>query len=423
MWCAEGLRAVKLPDVQQLRVRQPGDRERVPPGAGRAGPLPRHQKKAVSLHFAGEGKRKVQVGYVIESADLEDELSAGPGREGEAVSARLGGGREPDRRGLGRGEDGARSAAGRSRSRWTCTTRSTSIGRWSSRNCSPRCGRDLSRRIRTRRTRSRRHWHDSEALVAERRPAGGRFGGQWAATGDAQWPMHSHGGAGREHRVRRPIGATVRTMPSADVRRRNGRRTGQRTQHRQRSATRRRRRHWATSSSTPSTTRSSSPARSRPCSPSSARMSKGKRSRIYNQAVQAKHPLLGLKFKNTSGLHLNQGPITVFEGSRLRRRHPRPRRAAQRRTAGLLRHRPGHRSRSASRARHAEDHVGQGREGDHHDHDQADRREEVQDHQPHSDRPDAGRSSTPTARTSSSSWSIPTSRWRTRPKSTASRPP
>jgi hypothetical protein len=36
---------------------------------------------------------------------------------------------------------------------------------------------------------------------------------------------------------------------------------------------------------------------------------------IYNQAVQAKHPLLGLKFKNTSGLHLMQGPITVFEGS------------------------------------------------------------------------------------------------------------
>ena len=44
-------------------------------------------------------------------------------------------------------------------------------------------------------------------------------------------------------------------------------------------------------------------------------MSKDKKSRIYNQAVQAKHPLLGLKFKNTSGAHLNQGPITVFEGS------------------------------------------------------------------------------------------------------------
>ncbi len=36
---------------------------------------------------------------------------------------------------------------------------------------------------------------------------------------------------------------------------------------------------------------------------------------IYNEGVQARFPLLGLKFKNTSGLHLMQGPITVFEGS------------------------------------------------------------------------------------------------------------
>jgi hypothetical protein len=36
---------------------------------------------------------------------------------------------------------------------------------------------------------------------------------------------------------------------------------------------------------------------------------------IYNAGVQAKHPLLGLRFKNTSGVHLSQGPITVFEGS------------------------------------------------------------------------------------------------------------
>ncbi len=41
----------------------------------------------------------------------------------------------------------------------------------------------------------------------------------------------------------------------------------------------------------------------------------GQKVSIYNQFVQAKHPLLGLKFKNTSGAHLNQGPITVFEES------------------------------------------------------------------------------------------------------------
>jgi archaellum component FlaC len=35
---------------------------------------------------------------------------------------------------------------------------------------------------------------------------------------------------------------------------------------------------------------------------------------IYNPAVQPKHPLSGFKLKNTTPLHLMQGPITVFDG-------------------------------------------------------------------------------------------------------------
>jgi hypothetical protein len=41
----------------------------------------------------------------------------------------------------------------------------------------------------------------------------------------------------------------------------------------------------------------------------------GTRVSIYNERTLAKHPLLGLKFKNTTGMHLMQGPITVFDGS------------------------------------------------------------------------------------------------------------
>jgi hypothetical protein len=36
---------------------------------------------------------------------------------------------------------------------------------------------------------------------------------------------------------------------------------------------------------------------------------------IFNESVQSKFPLLGLRFKNTSGQNLMQGPITVYEGS------------------------------------------------------------------------------------------------------------
>ena len=41
----------------------------------------------------------------------------------------------------------------------------------------------------------------------------------------------------------------------------------------------------------------------------------GTRVASTTSGTQAKFPLLGLKFKNTTGLHLMQGPITVFEGS------------------------------------------------------------------------------------------------------------
>ena len=36
---------------------------------------------------------------------------------------------------------------------------------------------------------------------------------------------------------------------------------------------------------------------------------------IYNEKVQARFPLLGLRLKNTTGLHLMQGPVTVYDGS------------------------------------------------------------------------------------------------------------
>jgi hypothetical protein len=39
----------------------------------------------------------------------------------------------------------------------------------------------------------------------------------------------------------------------------------------------------------------------------------GEKLSIYNASVHAKHPLNGLKLTNTTGLHLMQGPITVFD--------------------------------------------------------------------------------------------------------------
>lgn len=40
----------------------------------------------------------------------------------------------------------------------------------------------------------------------------------------------------------------------------------------------------------------------------------GSRLSIYNPASHPKHPLNGLRIRNTTGLHLMQGPVTVFDG-------------------------------------------------------------------------------------------------------------
>ena len=41
---------------------------------------------------------------------------------------------------------------------------------------------------------------------------------------------------------------------------------------------------------------------------------RGEKVAIYNQSVNSKHPLHGLQLKNTTALHLMQGPITLFDG-------------------------------------------------------------------------------------------------------------
>src|SRR4029077_4791788 len=67
LWCAEGLRSVRLPDVQQLKFASPVVESEFRRALDVLALSHDSQKKAVSLHFAGDGKRKVQVGYVIEA--------------------------------------------------------------------------------------------------------------------------------------------------------------------------------------------------------------------------------------------------------------------------------------------------------------------------------------------------------------------
>jgi hypothetical protein len=67
LWCAEGVRAIKLSEVQRLRFANPVIENEVRRALETLAMSHDAQKKAVSLHFSGEGKRKVEVGYVVEN--------------------------------------------------------------------------------------------------------------------------------------------------------------------------------------------------------------------------------------------------------------------------------------------------------------------------------------------------------------------
>jgi hypothetical protein len=67
LWCAEGMRSVKLNELQRLRFLNPIMESEVRRALDTLSLSHDSQKKAVSINFSGEGKREVRVGYVVEN--------------------------------------------------------------------------------------------------------------------------------------------------------------------------------------------------------------------------------------------------------------------------------------------------------------------------------------------------------------------
>src|SRR5262249_38299102 len=67
LWCADGMRSVKLSEVQRLRFLNAVMDSEVKKALETLGVGNDTEKKAVSIYFAGEGKRRVKVGYVVEN--------------------------------------------------------------------------------------------------------------------------------------------------------------------------------------------------------------------------------------------------------------------------------------------------------------------------------------------------------------------
>ena len=133
----EGFRAIRMMDIQRVRFLNPVLESELKRALDTVALSHDAQKKAVSIQFSGEGKRKVKVGYVIEapiwktSYRLVLDKDAKPYLQGWAMVENP---TDEDWNGV---KMGARERVVQSASRWTCTTRCTSPARRSSPNCSP----------------------------------------------------------------------------------------------------------------------------------------------------------------------------------------------------------------------------------------------------------------------------------------------
>jgi hypothetical protein len=309
MWCAEGLRSVKLPDVQQLKFANPIIESEFRRALDVLALSHDSQKKAVSLHFAGKGKRGVQVGYVVEAPIWKT-----------SYRLVLADKEKPYLQG------------------WAMVENPTDED-WAGVKMALISGRPISFKMDLYNPLYINRPTVEPELFASLRPVTYRGGFNGRGDGLAQ------GGEGKDALMDRmggaerggaPMAAGKPAAPGAAkgamkqdeaFKRTVAGNDGDAGFARESAAEMRRR--LATNSVGNAATAGAlgdffqytidhpvSLARQKSALlPIVGKDIEGQRVSIYNQNVQKTHPLLGLKFKNTSGAHLNQGPITVFEGS------------------------------------------------------------------------------------------------------------
>jgi hypothetical protein len=304
LWCAEGVRAVKMSEVQRLRFANPIIENEMRRALETLALSHDAQKKAVSLHFAGEGKRKVEVGYVIENPIWKTSYRLVLDKEGA---------KKPYLQG------------------WAVVENPTDED-WQQVTMALVSGRPISFKMDLYNPLYVNRPTVEPELFASLRPptysgamnkqqemlAGASSGALGAIPPGAPPPAPKaakggfRGDAARDGRLaggEAPTEDQRRFAQAASDRLRNRMELGASVQS------------VATASSLGDyfqyvIDRPVDLARQKSALlPIVNKDVEGKRVSIYNPAVQPKHPLLGLKFKNTSGMPLTQGPITVFEGS------------------------------------------------------------------------------------------------------------
>lgn len=307
LWCAEGVRAVKLSEVQRLRFANPVIENEFRRALETLALSHDSQKKAVSLHFAGEGKRKVEVGYVIENPIWKTSYRLVLDKEGA---------KKPYLQG------------------WAVVENPTDED-WQQVTMALVSGRPISFKMDLYNPLYVNRPTVEPELFASLRPptysgAMHRMAIDGLSRNQETWnyemlqQMRTVDKDGKPHDVSEKTAARGGLLGAG-----SGKDEADRTRF-AREAAGRLKSNLNLGDSVQSVATASSLGDyfqyviDRPVDLARQKSAmlpivdkdvEGKRVSIYNQSVQAKHPLLGLKFKNTSGMPLTQGPITVFEGS------------------------------------------------------------------------------------------------------------
>lgn len=312
LWCADGMRSVKLADIQRVRFLNPVIDNELKRALETLALSHDTQKKAVSLNFSGEGKRQVRVSYVVESPIWKTSYRLVIDKEGK--KAFLQG--------------------------WA-VVENTSDEDWNNVRMALVSGRPISFQMDLYQPLYVPRPVVEPELFASLRPPtysgamekegkDGAFGLQQGPAAPAPPGGAGFGGVGGAPESAAK-GAAPAMRRATETLERQGQALGRGA------AADRARNAWAgadkdmkldagvASAATAMEmgdffqyfieTPVSLPRQKSAMLPIVNQNIEGVKVSIYNQAVHPKFPLHGLKFKNTTGLHLMQGPITVFDGN------------------------------------------------------------------------------------------------------------
>jgi hypothetical protein len=284
LWCAEGIRSIRLSDVQRLRFLNPTMDSEVKKALETLALSHDTQKKAVSLNFTGEGKRTVKVGYVVEnpiwktSYRLVLDKKGKPFLQGWAVVENT------------QDED------------WTNVRMALISGRPISFQM------DLYQPLFVQRPVVEPELFASlrpptyQGAMEKGDPAGGAFFGAIPESKGANKERAAYRSEPQKD-AQLALKAAKKLMDDEAIHVRNGSVANATTATELGDF-------FQYAIETPVTL----PRQKSALLPIVNEEVEGTKVSIYNQGMHAKFPLLGLRFKNSTKLHLMQGPITVFDG-------------------------------------------------------------------------------------------------------------